>query len=107
MSLLFHYVLFSIENSALEEILTLILLLLQDLATNTGHKHQDGVFYDKSLVDSASSEIPVKKGEMFGEFNLGSTIVLIFEAPKNFEFAIENDLKIQFGQPLGTCLASN
>ena len=43
----------------------------------------------------------VQKGEMFGEFNLGSTIVLIFEAPKTFEFKIENEQKIKFGQPVG------
>ncbi|KAL5016125.1 hypothetical protein ScPMuIL_005714 [Solemya velum] len=79
----------------------------EELDTNTGHKHQDGVFYDKCLVDTDTSEIPVKKGEMFGEFNLGSTIVLIFEAPKNFQFTVENDLKVQFGQPLGTCLSTN
>ena len=38
---------------------------------------------------------------MLGEFNLGSTIILIFEAPKNFEFRVEPGQKVQMGEPIG------
>ena len=44
----------------------------------------------------------LKKGELFGEFNLGSTIVLVFEAPKNFEFSsITHNQTVRMGQALG------
>jgi len=46
--------------------------------------------------------VAVKRGELFGEFNLGSTIVLIFEAPPNFEFNVIQNEKVFFGQPLGS-----
>ena len=38
---------------------------------------------------------------MVGEFNLGSTIVLIFEAPKEFEFTVEPGQTVQVGQNIG------
>ncbi len=44
----------------------------------------------------------MRKGEHLGEFNLGSTIVLLFEAPQGFTFNLKAGQKIRFGEPLGT-----
>ncbi len=46
----------------------------------------------------------VRKGDRVGAFNLGSSIVLVFEAPKNFQFSVKPGQKISYGQPLGTIL---
>ena len=39
-------------------------------------------------------------GNSFGEFNLGSTIVLIFEAPKGTKFCLEPGQTVKLGEPL-------
>merc|ERR1719370_1493077 len=41
------------------------------------------------------------EGDPFGEFNLGSSIVLVFEAPANFKFHLTPGQKIHFGNYLG------
>lgn len=41
------------------------------------------------------------KGELVGQFNMGSTIVLLFEAPQNFEFNLEPGQKISVVQSIG------
>ena len=43
----------------------------------------------------------VKKASEIGTFNLGSTVVLLFEAPDDFEFCVDVDQKIKLGQSLG------
>ncbi|KAF8527848.1 phosphatidylserine decarboxylase-domain-containing protein [Hysterangium stoloniferum] len=43
----------------------------------------------------------LKPGEEMGGFCLGSTIVLVFEAPRRFEFVVQEGEKIKVGQILG------
>ncbi|KAK6201692.1 phosphatidylserine decarboxylase-domain-containing protein [Scheffersomyces amazonensis] len=44
---------------------------------------------------------PLTKGQEMGGFKLGSTVVLIFEAPDNFKFDLELGQKVKMGQQLG------
>jgi len=78
-------------------------------ATNVGSIK---VYFDEQLhtnarkcrvgtcVDRVIDTVESKKGAAFGEFNLGSTIVLIFEAPDNLDFNIELGQKVRYGQTL-------
>jgi phosphatidylserine decarboxylase len=45
--------------------------------------------------------VSFRRGDSFGEFNLGSTIVVIFEAPKSFTFEVKPGQKVKYGQVLG------
>ncbi|XP_060645436.1 phosphatidylserine decarboxylase proenzyme, mitochondrial [Drosophila nasuta] len=76
-----------------------------DLKTNrwTGfnvgaHPPSTYEYEEKELKDVAQK---FNKGDLVGQFNMGSTIVLLFEAPKNFQFDIEAGQKISVGQSLG------
>lgn len=44
---------------------------------------------------------PLTKGQEVGGFKLGSTVVLIFEAPDNFKFDLEIGQKVKMGEQLG------
>lgn len=73
----------------------------ETLSTNC-RRWQPGVHHDHRLGDDASDSGANKlaRGEPFGEFNLGSTIVLVFEAPSSFEFSVKAGERVRVGRPL-------
>uniref|UniRef100_H3ASZ1 phosphatidylserine decarboxylase n=1 Tax=Latimeria chalumnae TaxID=7897 RepID=H3ASZ1_LATCH len=74
----------------------------KELRTNCAC-HVKGRFNDCSYTALLGPEGErVCKGVCLGEFNLGSTIVLIFEAPKDFAFSLTSGQRIKVGEALGT-----
>lgn len=84
------------------------MFFLKELTTNKKELQKAGKHLDKSFLSAENSNkgVAVKRGEDFGEFNLGSTIVLIFEAPKNFDFDIIPGEKVFLGSQLGSASRS-
>ncbi|XP_056289196.1 phosphatidylserine decarboxylase proenzyme, mitochondrial [Pseudoliparis swirei] len=86
----------------------------QELQTNAP-RYSKGSFHDHSYVDGQSLKadgkggvasegegVVLQKGAAVGEFNLGSTIVLLFEAPKDFSFSLQPGQRIRVGEGLGS-----
>ncbi|KAK9884454.1 hypothetical protein WA026_007297 [Henosepilachna vigintioctopunctata] len=80
-------------------------------ATNVGTIK---VYFDKGLQTNCSRKNPkcrdicfgnsinLKKGDVIGEFRMGSTIVLVFQAPPGFRFKVTPGMKVKMGQGLGS-----
>ena len=59
------------------------------------------LLYKKNTwCDLLFNEKPVElsKGDDFGEFNMGSTMVIIFEAPRDFQWNLSESQKIKYGE---------
>lgn len=84
---------------------TLLTPFYQDLRTNVGSRrgHPLGT-YTEAVYTAASPVLdgqPLLKAQEMGGFCLGSTVVLVFEAPKNFQFTVTAGQKVKVGQALG------
>ncbi|KAM3874003.1 phosphatidylserine decarboxylase proenzyme, mitochondrial [Diretmus argenteus] len=86
----------------------------KDLHTNTP-RYNRGSYNDQSYSVAAGDRlggvvdeevevdkggVTLRKGEALGEFNLGSTIVLLFEAPADFAFDLRPGQRIRVGEAL-------
>ncbi|KAG8824717.1 phosphatidylserine decarboxylase 1 [Serendipita sp. 401] len=76
----------------------------KDLRTNERRKRPAPGVFREAVYTKASPLLggqPLKPGVEVGGFKLGSTIVLVFEAPKTFQFSLQAGQKVRVGESMG------
>ena len=78
-------------------------LLSQALRTNRREDLPVGTYTEVSYKKASRllGGQPLRAGDEMGGFCLGSTVVLVFEAPFEFKFCVETEQKIKYGQKIG------
>lgn len=78
-------------------------MLSQALRTNRREDLPVGTYTEVSYKKASKllGGQPLRTGDEMGGFCLGSTIVLVFEAPFNFKFYMKPGQKIKYGQKIG------
>lgn len=70
--------------------------IYEDLTLMTNRvRCEKGSYYDATFGENGYN---IEKGEEIGEFNMGSSIVLIFEAPKNTKLNLEPGQIVKYGE---------
>lgn len=75
-----------------------------DLRTNSPTRPKIPGEYAEATYAKSSALLggkPLRAGDDMGGFSLGSTIVLVFEAPEDFLFTVRRGDKVKVGEPLG------
>ncbi|CAE6482110.1 unnamed protein product [Rhizoctonia solani] len=75
----------------------------KDLRTNLRKRPPPGAFVEAHYTQASAllRGQPLVRGHEMGGFKLGSTVVMVFEAPPNFRFTVKPGEKVKVGQAFG------
>ena len=94
-----HHGFFSVTPVGATNVGSISVSIEPDLKTNErGQRRQP--FYDRQYNDQQQPKRHVEAGDELAFFRVGSTVVLIFEAPP-FRFAVEPGQKVKLGELIG------